>query len=71
MKHIPFLRPNLAKKETYLAYLSQIDESRLYSNYGPLNSLFESRLLSEGFENQGAVATVNNATSVVGEWLVS
>jgi dTDP-4-amino-4,6-dideoxygalactose transaminase len=63
MKHIPFLKPNLVKKETYLAYLSQIDESRLYSNYGPLNSLFESRLLSECFENQGAVATVNNATT--------
>jgi dTDP-4-amino-4,6-dideoxygalactose transaminase len=63
MKHIPFLKPNLPKKDAYLAYLSQIDESRLYSNYGPLNSLFESRLLSECFENQGAVTTVNNATT--------
>lgn len=63
MKHIPFLRPNLVKKEAYLSYLSQIDESRIYSNYGSLNSLFESRVLDECFKNKGAVTTVNNATT--------
>ena len=39
MNHIPFLKPNLVKKEAYLGFLSQIDESRVYSNYGPLNGL--------------------------------
>jgi len=63
MTHIPFLKPNLVKKEAYLIYLSQIDESKWYSNYGPLNSLFESRLLAKYFDNQGAVTTVNNATT--------
>lgn len=63
MTRIPFLRPCLVKKEAYLTYLSQIDESGLYSNYGPLNSLFESRVLAEYFDNQGALTTVNNATT--------
>jgi dTDP-4-amino-4,6-dideoxygalactose transaminase len=63
MKRIPFLRPNLVKKDTYLSYISQIEKSRIYSNYGPLNALFESRLLDEYFQNEGAVTTVNNATA--------
>jgi dTDP-4-amino-4,6-dideoxygalactose transaminase len=63
MKLIPFLRPNLVKKEKYLSYLSKIDHSRIYSNYGPLNSLFEKRVLHEYFQNEGALVTVNNATT--------
>ncbi|MFH0958794.1 MAG: DegT/DnrJ/EryC1/StrS family aminotransferase [Pseudomonadota bacterium] len=63
MMHIPFLRPRLPEKEAYLGYLSQIDESRWYSNFGPLNSLLEKRLLAEYFDNLGAVTTVNNATT--------
>ena len=62
MNKIPFLKPNLVKKEAYLGYLSQIDESRLYSNYGPLNGLFEHRVLEEYFRGEGALTTVNNAT---------
>ncbi|TCP70689.1 dTDP-4-amino-4,6-dideoxygalactose transaminase [Baia soyae] len=50
------------KSELYLAYLSQIDENRIYSNYGPLNDTFEERILQEFFEGEGAVSTVNNAT---------
>jgi dTDP-4-amino-4,6-dideoxygalactose transaminase len=62
MNKIPFLKPNLVKKEAYLEYLSQIDESRVYSNYGPLNGLFEHRILKQYFRDEGAVTTVNNAT---------
>jgi dTDP-4-amino-4,6-dideoxygalactose transaminase len=62
MYKIPFLKPNLVKKEAYLEYLSQIDESRLYSNYGPLNGLFEHRVLKEYFRGEGALTTVSNAT---------
>jgi dTDP-4-amino-4,6-dideoxygalactose transaminase len=53
----------MVKKEAYLKYLDMIDESRVYSNYGPLNTLFEERVLAEYFDNQGAVTTVNNATT--------
>lgn len=63
MKRIPFLRPSLVKSEAYQKYLSQIDDSHIYSNFGPLNTLFENRVLSSYFHNHGAVATVNNATS--------
>lgn len=62
MKQIPFLHPNLVKKEAYIKYLDMIDESRVYSNYGTLNTLFENRILNEYFDNLGAVTTVNNAT---------
>ncbi|MGE7186613.1 DegT/DnrJ/EryC1/StrS family aminotransferase [Peribacillus sp. NPDC006672] len=63
MRKIPFLRPNLVKQDAFTNYLSQIEQSRLYSNYGPLNTLFENRVLTEYYEGNGAVLTVNNATS--------
>ncbi|MDM5356380.1 aminotransferase class I/II-fold pyridoxal phosphate-dependent enzyme [Peribacillus sp. ACCC06369] len=63
MRKIPFLRPNLVKQDTFTNYLAQIEQSRLYSNYGPLNTLFENRVLTEYYEGNGAVLTVNNATS--------
>lgn len=62
MKRISFLRPNLARHENYAPYLAQIDESRIYSNYGPLNTLFEQRLLDKLFSDRGALTTVANAT---------
>lgn len=62
MKRIPFLRPNLARKEKYLDYLAQIDQLRIYSNFGPLNTLFEERLLTKLFAEKGALLTVANAT---------
>ncbi len=63
MDPIPFLLPNLVKKESFLGYLSQIDHTRSYSNYGPLNTLFEDRTVNEIFDHVGAAVTVNNATS--------
>ena len=63
MKKIPFLKPNLVKNTEYLRYLSNIDETRHYSNYGPLNALFERRLVDEYFGHEGAVTTVSNGTT--------
>lgn len=62
MRRIPFLRPNLVRYESYAPYLAKIDESRIYSNYGPLNTQFEQRLLSQLFSGHGALTTVANAT---------
>ena len=62
MKKIPFLRPNLVKNESIIPYLLEIDASRIYSNFGPLNTRFEQRVLDEYFNRVGAVTTVNNAT---------
>ncbi|OIJ18523.1 aminotransferase DegT [Anaerobacillus alkalidiazotrophicus] len=62
MMKIPFLRPNLVKQEALTPYISEIEASRIYSNFGPLNTRFEHRVLDEYFDNIGAVTTVNNAT---------
>lgn len=59
---IPFLRPNLVDRSCYMKYLEEIDDSNIYSNFGPLNVLFERRVLDEYFDNIGAVTTVANAT---------
>lgn len=63
MKRIPFLRPALVRSESYQQYLSQIDATHIYSNFGPLNTQFEDRVLNDYFHGHGALATVNNATS--------
>jgi dTDP-4-amino-4,6-dideoxygalactose transaminase len=59
---IPFLRPRLVKLDSFLPHLQAIDQSRIYSNFGPLNALFESRIRDEWFGRQGRVTTVGNAT---------
>ncbi len=61
-KRVPFLRPNLVRHETYTAYLDEIDATHIYSNFGPLNTRFEQRLLDEFFSSQEALTTVANAT---------
>lgn len=62
METIPFLKPNVVKKESYLQYLSEIDENKIYTNYGPLNNQFEESILKEYFKGNGSLTTVNNAT---------
>ncbi|MFS0919252.1 aminotransferase class I/II-fold pyridoxal phosphate-dependent enzyme [Brevibacillus sp. 179-C 1.1 NHS] len=63
MDQIPFLKPNVVKIEQYISYLEQIDDNRLYSNYGPLNRRFEENILTDFYNEIGAVTTVNNATT--------
>ncbi|ANB59868.1 aminotransferase class I/II-fold pyridoxal phosphate-dependent enzyme [Anoxybacteroides amylolyticum] len=62
MEKIPFLKPNLITLDSYKHYILEIDNSKIYTNYGPLNDKFEKRILSEYFNDSGAVTTVNNAT---------
>ncbi|WP_240414502.1 DegT/DnrJ/EryC1/StrS family aminotransferase [Paenibacillus periandrae] len=62
MIKIPFLRPNLVKHDTLIPYLTEIESSRIYSNFGPLNTRFEHRVMDEYFDHLGAATTVNNAT---------
>lgn len=63
MEQIPFMIPNLVRKENFIDLFSQIERSRRYSNYGPLNHIFEERVVNEIFDHIGAAVTVNNATS--------
>lgn len=62
LEKIPFLKPNLVKREMYSSYIDLIDETRIYSNYGNLNSQFEKQIVAEYFNHEGYVSTVNNAT---------
>jgi dTDP-4-amino-4,6-dideoxygalactose transaminase len=62
MSDLPFLRPLLVTADEIVPYLRRIDESRLYSNFGPLVGEFEQKILTEYFQSRGAVTTVHNAT---------
>lgn len=62
MSRIPFLRPSLVPAGQFFPLLQAIDETHLYSNFGPLNARFEQRILAEHFGNSGGVVTVGNAT---------
>jgi dTDP-4-amino-4,6-dideoxygalactose transaminase len=57
---LPVARPRLPLAEDILPYLRRIDQSRWYSNGGPLVEEFEARLAAHA--GAGAVATVANAT---------
>ena len=59
---IPTFRPRLPKAETLLPLLREIDESRWYSNFGPLNRRFETALAEHFRTAPGTVVTVANAT---------
>lgn len=58
---IPAARPRLPPAEAILPYLKRIDQSRQYSNFGPLCGEFESRLAGR-FCSGSEVVTVVNAT---------
>ncbi len=59
---VPVARPRLAPFEAVLPYLRRIDEARTYSNFGPLNALFEERLAARFGFAPGCVVTCANAT---------
>lgn len=63
MPDIPFLKPSVVKLKSYKKYLQEIDASCIYTNFGPLNNHFESRIISEIFQDDGYCTTVNNCTS--------
>src|SRR5438270_5048253 len=62
MYSIPIMRPRLPSVDRLAPYLKSIDASRLYSNFGPLAVSLEDRLAERYGVNEGAVATVANAT---------
>lgn len=57
---LPVAKPSLPLADEILPYLRRIDQSRWYSNGGPLVQEFEARLATHA--GGGAVATVANAT---------
>lgn len=63
MERIPFLRPQLASIEKCMPYFKMMDNNRIYSNFGPINTQFESKVKHEIFHDTGEICTANNATT--------
>ena len=59
---VPIMRPKLPAAPSVLSYLSEIDASRIYSNFGPLAIRLEHRLAEHFRVGDHAVTTVANAT---------
>ncbi|MEI7444969.1 MAG: DegT/DnrJ/EryC1/StrS aminotransferase family protein [Burkholderiales bacterium] len=62
MDKVPFLRPRLVELEDYAPLLKEMDAARQYTNFGPLNTRFEKRVVDEWMGGEGAATTVCNAT---------
>jgi len=65
MRSIPILRPLLPTSERLLPYLRRIDESRTYSNWGPLASELEARLCKSFGLAEGCVSSASSGTAAV------
>jgi dTDP-4-amino-4,6-dideoxygalactose transaminase len=62
---VPVLRPLLPLAERILPYLRRIDETRVYSNHGPLSSELERRLAEHLRLPQGALACASSGTAAL------
>jgi dTDP-4-amino-4,6-dideoxygalactose transaminase len=62
MTNIPIMRPKLPSSVRLLPYLEGIDQSRIYSNFGPLAAMLERRLAAQFGAPGDTVATVANGT---------
>ncbi len=59
---IPFLQPNPSRLSELCAELALIEDSGVFSNYGPVNTRFERELTGAVFGGVGGCLTVCNAT---------
>ena len=68
---IPISQPLLPKTQELLPYLEQIDKSRFYSNFGPLNTQLENRITESLGSGINSVTTVSSATAGLTATLIS
>src|SRR5579859_6230368 len=61
---VPVMRPLLPSADRLLPYLRRIDETRLYSNHGPLVLELERRL-ARHLQLDAGVASANSGTSAL------
>ena len=59
---IPFLRPTPPRLSRLAKELAAIEDSGIFTNYGPVNTRFEAALVQQLFRGEGGCVTVNNAT---------
>jgi dTDP-4-amino-4,6-dideoxygalactose transaminase len=69
---IPVLRPKLATADRIGGYLRRIDESRIYSNFGPLSNEFQRRM-AETFHvgSENFVTASSGTTALIGAILAT
>jgi dTDP-4-amino-4,6-dideoxygalactose transaminase len=60
--NIPLVRPAPPKLSLAIAELQSLEESGIFSNFGPINTRFEQEMVTRFFGGQGACMTVCNAT---------
>jgi dTDP-4-amino-4,6-dideoxygalactose transaminase len=60
--NIPLVRPAPPQLSLALAELQALEQSGVFSNFGPVNTLFEQEMLDRFFGGDGACMTVCNAT---------
>lgn len=69
---IPVLRPLLPSAERLLPYLRRIDETRVYTNHGPLSLMLQDRLAQAfGLPAGGLICTSSGTAALVGAILAS
>jgi dTDP-4-amino-4,6-dideoxygalactose transaminase len=59
---IPLVRPAPPQLSLAVAELQSLEQSGIFSNFGPVNTLFEHEMLERFFGGEGACTTVCNAT---------
>jgi len=60
--NIPLVRPAPPQLSLAIAELQSLEQSGVFSNFGPVNTLFEQEMLDRFFGGEGACTTVCNAT---------
>src|ERR1700744_2551985 len=60
--NIPLVRPAPPKLSLAVAELQALEQSGIFSNFGPINTRFEQEMLARFFGDEGACMTVCNAT---------
>ena len=60
--HVPLLAPRPPRLSRLGAELEDIEQSGMFSNFGPVNTRFERALVGQMFGGSGACVTVANAT---------
>src|SRR5579862_9688398 len=69
---VPVLRPLLPSADDLLPYLRRIDETRIYTNWGPLTVELESRLCDRfGVPEPGVVSAASGTHALVGAILAT
>ena len=59
---IPLVRPSPPQLSRAVMELQALEQSGIFSNYGPVNTRFEEEMLERFFGGEGACTTVCNAT---------